>query len=140
MENNLRQGLTDSLIGLYSLDIVPLFSAFLGGEQAVMMTLHQFNADVPAEIGKLTGIAKNRMSAIVSSLKTKGYIEITQDAIDKRKTHLRLTPAGEKVIFAKEEEANAYFDRFIEAIGETDINELIRIINLAVQKLGEHKT
>jgi len=140
IENELRQELTDSLIGLYSLNIVPLFAAFLEGEQAVLLTLRQLNADVPAEIGRLTGIANNRMSAIVRSLNAKGLIKISQDAADKRKTHLTLTPAGEKVILAKEAEAIAYFDRFIETVGESEVKELIRIINLAIQKLGVQKT
>jgi len=140
MENELRQEFINSLIGLYSLDIIPLFAAFLEGEQAVLLTLRQLHADVPAEIGKLTGIAKNRMSAIVGSLTAKGLIRISQDAADRRKTHLVLTPAGEKVILAKEAEANAYIDRFIEAVGERDVKELTRVLDRAVQKLGVQKT
>ena len=142
MENEtiLRQALADSLIGLYSLDIVPTFAAFLEGEQAVLLTLRRLNADVPAEIGKKTGIAKNRMSAIVRSLEAKGFIQIAPDAADRRKTHLSLTPAGEAVIAAKEAEADAYFDRFIEAVGGRDVKELMRIIDSAVQKLGVQKT
>lgn len=136
-KTTLRKELTDSLIHIYSLDIVPFFSAFLHGEQAVLFALLNLEMTTPSEICASTGIAKNRMSAIINSLKKKNYIDSLPDASDKRKMNLVLTDAGKKVIMAKETQANLFFDYFIKAVGEKEVKEFIRIINLAVAKLGE---
>lgn len=135
LESKLRNELIDSLVNIYSLDIIPVFAGFLQGEQAVLLALSQLRITTASDICKATGIAKNRMSAIVNSLKKKNYIGMSPDPVDKRKINLHLTGMGNEVISAKEAQANIIIDRFIDVSGEENIKELIRIVNMAVEKL-----
>lgn len=137
MENKLRNELADSLIRIYSLDIIPVFANFLQGEQAVLLALSKFHFTTSTQICKSTGIAKNRMSAIVNSLKKKSYINVLPDDDDKRKMNLSLSDLGRAFILTKENQANIILDRFVNVVGENSIKELIKIIDGAVEKMKE---
>lgn len=133
----LRENFTAALTNIYSLNIVPFFARFLEGEQAVLLAILEFKKTMPSEICKATGIERNRMSAIIKSLRAKEYILVARDTCDKRKMNLSLTTKGKNFILEKIIQANNVFDRLIKAIGDKNIMELTRIINLAVEEMKD---
>jgi DNA-binding MarR family transcriptional regulator len=56
-------------------------------------------SDTPAALTAYLGITKGTVSQTILLLEKKGYLSKTGDATDKRKVHLQLTQAGEKILY-----------------------------------------
>jgi DNA-binding MarR family transcriptional regulator len=75
------------------------------------------NNDILAsELASLTRITTQSMSQILKKFETQGLIARTGSPDDKRKMHISLTPAGEKLVKQNRYERDAFLQKRIETL------------------------
>lgn len=119
---------TNSLLGIYNLEIIKYFIRFLEGEQAVLFSLYIGQENQPSKISEKLDITKARMSSIIRSLKHKNMIETHRDLKDKRKLNLILKKEGREFIKEKELEILNLFNYFQKQMGEDKILQLTKLL------------
>lgn len=129
---DLNNRFTNSLMGIYNLDIIKYFISFLEGEQAVLFSIYKNKETQPSVISNKLNITKARMSSIIKSLKQKDMLETYKDDLDKRKMKLILKPKGESFIKEKEDEILNLFKYFHYKMGDKDILELTILLEKIV--------
>lgn len=132
MKKQIRNDFTESLIGIYKLDIIKELTAFLQGEQAVLFALNVTGTIHPSEISEKLNLTRSRTSMIISSLKTKDLINIEEDQTDRRMTNISLNEKGLKQINEKEDEALKIFDYLLDQLGEEKVKSFTTLINETV--------
>ena len=141
MENKiLMNELVTSLEKVYFMEAFTHLTEFLQGELYILHYISQ-NLDEeinPSSISEKLHLTRPRVTAILSTLKQKGYIETEQNEEDRRRLAVRITEEGLNFINERQINAKAYFQVFIDSVGEENTKELIRIINLAVIELDKN--
>lgn len=69
-----------------------------------------------SELAVLTRITTQSMSQILKKMETQGLIERTGSPDDKRKMHISLTPAGEKLVKQNRYERDLFLQKRIETL------------------------
>ena len=77
--------------------------SILGLQLVHLQVLHYLSrcnrySDVPAALSSYLGVTRGTISQTLLLLEKKGFIEKRNDAKDKRVVHLKLLPAGEKIL------------------------------------------
>lgn len=102
------------------------------GEEPVLQYLSKIEGGVaPSEIAKRLGYSRARMSHILNSLEKKGYIERVPDANDRRRVIVWITVEGKERAQEKGDASAKALAKQLEALGESDASELVRILNKA---------
>ncbi|WP_069265997.1 MarR family winged helix-turn-helix transcriptional regulator [Paraburkholderia nodosa] len=65
-----------------------------GQQMGILLSLKQGMATTPFELSKLLGIDTGLMTRMLDKLETKGLLERSRDADDRRVVNLNLTPKG----------------------------------------------
>jgi DNA-binding MarR family transcriptional regulator len=74
------------------------------------------NSILASELAVLTRITTQSMSQILKKFETQGLITRTASVDDKRKVHISLTPAGEKLVKQNRYERDVYLQKRIETL------------------------
>lgn len=133
-KEELRNALMNELWRMYKMDIIVHLMEFVEGETAALgyLVRHEGMRVNPSQISEELNISRARTANILRSLRQKGLIgmEIADD--DRRKMYVELTGAGRAHFSKKFAFIQNYFDIYIDAIGEQDITELIRLLKKTV--------
>ena len=89
------------------------------------------------EISELIHSTKPATSKMLKAVEDKGYIERVTDAKDRRVVYIRLSETGETIIKDAMNRMYDFADRTIQRIGEDDMKELIRLMNIFYQAMAE---
>ena len=84
-------------------------------ERAVIKQLAQNESLLPSELAAREKVTTQSMSQILSHLDELGYLTRQPDATDRRKVRIGLTAAGQALIPAVRQEANAWLRRALQA-------------------------
>ncbi|MDR0856050.1 MAG: winged helix DNA-binding protein [Clostridiales bacterium] len=107
------------------------------GESFLLYCIKEKHGEsVPSEIGSKMGVSGPRIAAELASLEGKGLITREVDSTDRRRILVRLTQKG---IAVEAEQQGRYIGRvaaMLQALGERDAEEYIRITG----RLAELKT
>lgn len=102
------------------------------GEMPVLQFLSSQNGDViPSEIAKKLKFSRARMSHILDSLETKGFITRRPDPSDRRRVLVAITDRGREFAAEKHAESVSLLAKQLSSLGEHDAQELVRILNKA---------
>jgi DNA-binding MarR family transcriptional regulator len=104
------------------------FHELARGEAFVLRLLAQGKAAWPKQLSAMTETSTARMAATLNSLEQKGYVVRQTDQTDRRKTRVRITEAGQDAIVQKERAVLGFVAQTLEALGEEDTRELLRIL------------
>ncbi len=73
-------------------------------------------------------VSKAAVSQTLASLEKKGYIHREPDKVERRRLIVTLTPEGREVLATHEKLFDARFDKIMNALGEYEVKQLIRIV------------
>ena len=133
--NELRNALTASLALMYDIKAFSSLAEFLQGELHVLHHLSQ-NSNLemnPSILSENLHVSRSRMTAALSALREKAYVRMEMSEDDRRRMRVMLTPDGEAFINEKQKKVERYFDLLVEGLGEENVMELIRLIELSVE-------
>ena len=78
-------------------------------------------------------MCQDRITHALASLRKKGYVKMNISEKDRRRMCVKLTSNGESFIKEKQERINNYFDVLVEGLGEENVIELNRLIELSME-------
>ncbi|MHB1152366.1 MAG: MarR family winged helix-turn-helix transcriptional regulator [Eubacteriales bacterium] len=138
--NELRNSFTDSLRELYDMEVIASLMEFCQGEIRVLLYLYSNSEQdiYPSELSDALFVSRQRITAILSSLRNKKYISMEIAKDDRRKMKVMLTECGMLYITEKQESAVKYIDSLILSLGEKNITEFTRLLNLTIEKIKNH--
>lgn len=137
----LRNNLAASLQTMYDMEIFASMMEFCQGELRVLLYLHLHDKDeiYPSDLSNSLYVTRQRITSILSSLRKKGYVHMEMAEDDRRKMWVVLTDSGKKQVAAKETEIDNYFNVLIDGLGENNIQEMTRLINLTIDKFKQSR-
>lgn len=89
-----------------------------------------------SRLAELLGIAKQGASRLADDMVELGYLERTADAADRRRTRLRLSPAGERIRARALEESHAMEAELRERFGGAQVEHLRALLIDFVERHG----
>ena len=99
------------------------------GEDLFLVVLSEIGGmSTPSKLAEYTDFTPARLSAIIKSLESKGFILRQQDEIDKRCTIIEMTEKGDLYSKKLKEEAISNSLEIIEKLGESDSLEFLRLL------------
>lgn len=134
MENSeLKIQLINSLEKIYYMEAFSNLTEFLQGELYLLnfLSLNRSKELGPSDLSEVLHISRPRITATISALKKKSYVETEADKLDRRRLKVRITDLGREFVKSKQTEVEDNLVQLIEGIGKDDTCELIRIVNLA---------
>ena len=112
------------------------------GEKGCLFYLTFVENDISASrLSEVLNVSMPRIVSLINTLETKGLIIKNCDQNDKRKTIITITDFGKKIVLDKKEEVISKLSNIIDALGENEFNEYIRLtkkINSKIQ-INENK-
>jgi len=135
----LRNRLTESLAQMYEMEAIGGLAEFLQGELHVMqyMAMNKDTEINPSILSDNLHVTRSRITAALSALRKKGYVTMEMSEEDRRRMRVMLTANGEALINKKRETVETYFDILVEGLGEENVMDLIRLIDLSVQTMNQ---
>lgn len=132
---DLKDRLIESLGKIYYMEAFSQLTEFLQGELYVLhFLLENQGIEVnPSILSDKLHISRPRITAALSALRKKGYVETEMSEDDRRRILVKLTKDGLIFIEDKQKNVEGYFDLFVHGLGEKNAAELIRLIDLAVE-------
>lgn len=100
----------------------------LGGEMAVMRAGGSLT---PSELADRAWVSSARIANILRALEAKGWVEREHSKTDRRRVHVTVTDKGFQVIEIKRREFEDRTAAFLEQLGETDTQEMVRLLRRA---------
>lgn len=101
----------------------------LKGELFVLFILDsRGDKALPGELAEIADVSTARIAAILKSIEKKGLLKREIDAADRRKILVTLTPEGITYCQKKKDEIYAYWKKLMDALGEEDVQNSIRIM------------
>jgi DNA-binding MarR family transcriptional regulator len=89
-----------------------------------------------SRLAQLLGVTKQGASRLADDMVTLGYLERTGDPTDRRRTHLRLSPAGERIRARALAESHAMEAELRQRFGETQVQHLRELLTDFIQRHG----
>lgn len=133
-KDELRNALTASLSQMYDMEAFSCLAEFLQGELHVLYYLSQNRSSEvnPSILSNKLHVSRSRITAALSTLRKKGYVTMEMSRNDRRRMLVTLTAEGESFIKEKQDRVQSYFDTLVEGLGEKNVKELIRLIELSI--------
>lgn len=134
----LRDKLTASLIQMYEMEAIGSLADFLQGELHIMQYLSSDRESEinPSVLSDKLHVSRSRITAALSALRKKGYVTMEMNEDDRRRMRVKLTAEGEVLIKQKQDHVEQYFDILVEGLGEENVLDLIRLIDLSIQTMN----
>ena len=89
---------------------------------------------IPSDICNVMGVSSARIATVLNGLENKGFITRQIDPRDRRRTILKLTPAGEEQAAQNTQQLQDSVTQMLEYLGEHDAKEYVRIIGRLADK------
>lgn len=139
--NELKDKLIESLEKIYYMEAFSQLTEFLQGE---LYLLHFLSKNQDAEINPSflsdeLHMTRPRVTAALTTLKKKGYVETEYSKEDRRRIVVNLTKEGLDFIMNKQKVVEGNFEFFVKGLGEENSRELIRLIDLTVDLMNTSK-
>lgn len=100
------------------------------GEKGCLFYLTFVENNISAsKLSEVLDVSMPRVVSLINTLETKGLIIKSCDQNDKRKTIISIRELGKKLVLDKKEEVINKLSNIIDALGEKDFNEYIRLTN-----------
>lgn len=134
MDNiELRTNLIESLTLMYEMEAIGDLAEFLQGELHVLQFMStNKNMEInPSILSDKLHVSRPRITAALSALSKKGYVTMENSDEDRRRIKVLLTQNGEDLLIKKRENIENYFDILIAGLGEKNVVDLIRLIDLS---------
>jgi DNA-binding MarR family transcriptional regulator len=133
----LRNTFTASLSQMYEMKAIEHLVEFWQGELRVLqyIYLHKEEEIHPSVLSDALHVSRARITTALSGLRTKGYVWMEMNQVDRRLMQVFITPDGEKYLKNKLVIAEGHFDVLVDGLGEENILEFIRLIDLSKQVL-----
>lgn len=132
-KTTLRDELMYELQRMAKMDIIVSLREFAEGETAALVALHfQHDRMTPSLLSETLQVSRARTANILRTLRQKGFIQMEMSEEDRRKMYVSLTTEGIRFLEEKHRFLVNYFDLYVEALGETDIAELTRLLRKTV--------
>ncbi len=112
----------------------------LRGEDLFLAVLEEIGGiSTPSKLAEYTDFTPARLSAIIKSLESKGFIIRQQDEIDKRFTIIEMTEKG--IEYSHQLKASVVRNSLdiIEKLGEKDSIEFLRLLKRLFEIVGEEE-
>src|SRR3954465_15624752 len=93
-----------------------LISSYSMTEMETISLISRNDAILASELAMRTRITTQSMSQILKKFEEQGHITRTGSPDDKRKVHISLTPAGEKLVKQNRYERDAFLQKRIESL------------------------
>ncbi|HHX29288.1 MAG TPA: MarR family transcriptional regulator [Firmicutes bacterium] len=134
-KRQLRDRLTASLSRLYEGEAFACLADFLQGEISALYHLSQSRGAGmnPSALSEKLRVSRSRITATLSALRKKGFVTLRGSEDDRRRIWVTLTPEGAEFLRRKQQKVEEYFDRLVEGLGEANVLDLIRLIDLSIQ-------
>lgn len=135
----LRDRLTASLIQMYEMEAIGSLADFLQGELHVLQYLSSnIQSEInPSVLSDKLHVSRSRITAALSALRKKGYVTMEMNEEDRRRMRVRLTADGEALIRQKQDHVEQYFNILVDGLGEENVLDLIRLIDLSVKTMNK---
>lgn len=116
-------------IGLFSKGPARQANMLAQGEMAMLASI-VFGAGetTPGELSENLELTTARVANTLNSLEDKGLVERIHDKVDRRRVFVRITEKGRKAVEKAQKEAAEELNLFLEALGEEDAKEYIRLM------------
>ncbi|WP_068496483.1 MarR family winged helix-turn-helix transcriptional regulator [Paenibacillus kribbensis] len=130
----LRDQLRESVNRIYDMELFSSLTELVQGENHVLQYLVQHREDEinPSILSDHLHVSRSRITAALTGLRKKGYVTMEMSEQDRRRMCVRLTPEGESLIKQKQERIEGYFEALVAGLGEDDVKEFIRLIELSM--------
>lgn len=131
---DLKYKLIESLGKIYFMEAFSELTEFLQGELRVLYFL-SINRDKeinPSILSDKLHISRPRITAALTTLRKKGYVDTEISKDDRRRIRVILTKEGLSFIQVKQKNVEKNFELFAKGLGEENSLELIRLIDLIV--------
>lgn len=137
----LRNALLISLQKMYDMDVFASMIEFCQGEMRVLIYLHMNNGTntYPSDLSDSLCVTRQRITSILSSLRKKGYVSMKMAENDRRRMCVVLTEDGKNWLIKKVKEIEIYYDTLIDGLGENNIQEMTRLMNLSIEQMKQIK-
>ena len=89
-----------------------------------------------SRLAEMLGVAKQGASRLADDMVALGYLERTGDPIDRRRTRLRLSPAGERIRARALAESHTIEDELRERFGDRRVQDLRALLTDFVERHG----
>ncbi|GEM01918.1 DNA-binding transcriptional regulator, MarR family [Halolactibacillus halophilus] len=110
------------------------------GEKGVLIYLdHTQEQTTPTQIAEFLGVTTARTASILNSLEKKGVIARSMDPRDRRKIIVEITEKGKGISKEGKNTAITNVSEILEALGEKDASEYVRIMTRIVTYLENEK-
>lgn len=130
----LRHQLIRSLQSVYQLEAFSALAELLQGESLVLTALQvQEGVVYPSDLSRQLHLSRPRITAALSALERKGLIAMHRSPTDRRRVQVSITDAGREMIGGRLMRMEAYFDKMLAGLGDTDARTLIHLIDRCVE-------
>ena len=136
-----REKLKDSFLGslqkMYDMELVAPLMEFCQGEMRVLLYLDAHKAEpvYPSDLSDALFVTRQRITTILSTLRKKGYILMQTAESDRRRMQVSLSEEGCLYVLERRRFVEGYFDLLIEGLGEKNMLEFNRLIELTAEKM-----
>lgn len=89
-----------------------------------------------SRLAELLGVSKQGASRLAEDMVALGYLERTGDAADRRRTRLRISPAGERIRARALAESHAMEDELRGRFGDAQVSHLRALLTDFVERHG----
>ena len=141
-QTELRNSLTASLSQMYEMEVITNLAEFWQGELRVLHYVHQHNNSKinPSVLSDALHVSRARITTALSALRKKGYIVMEMSQDDRRRMCVTLTSDGEQYLKKKQKKVEKYFDILINGLGEVNVRDFIRIIDLSIKVMDSQNS
>ncbi|MHB1485913.1 MAG: MarR family winged helix-turn-helix transcriptional regulator [Saccharofermentanales bacterium] len=135
----LRNKLTESLAQMYEMEAIGDLAEFLQGELHVLQFMSSNkNMEInPSILSDMLHVSRPRITAALSALRKKGFVTMEISDEDRRRMKVMLTQNGEDLLGKKRENIEKYFNILVDGLGEKNVIDLIRLIDLSSQTMNK---
>jgi DNA-binding MarR family transcriptional regulator len=118
----------------YETESMMVFSEFFSGELHTLRFLSKRTKDevYPSTLSDVLHVSRARITASLSSLRSKGFITMELCENDRRRMRVTISEDGMRYLAKKQENLRLYLKCWTERFGEDNTRELIRLINLSI--------
>ena len=112
----------------------------MSGEMAVMRALMLAGGSLtPSELADRAWVSSARIANILRALEGKGWVERGHSKTDRRRAHVTVTDKGRQDLEIKRREFEDRTAAFLEQLGETDTQEMVRLLRRATEIIDRNQ-